>query len=239
LNPLAGSVALVTGASRGIGAATAGELARLGAHVVITARTQGGLEETDDAIRAAGGSATLLPLDLAEGGQVDAIGPSIHQRFERLDILVHAAGTLGRLTPVAHILPNDWADVVAVNLAAAWHLIRTCDPLLRNAAAGRAVFVTDQRAREPKAYWGPYGATKAAMEHLVLTWADEVKTTRLRVNLFDPGVVRTRLRASAFPGEDPASLPQPQEVAPQLAALCLPVETRHAEVAIFDAAQHS
>ena len=203
MTALAGSIALVTGASRGIGAATAVELARLGAHVVITARTQGGLEETDDAIRAVGGSATLLPLDLAEGDQIDAIGPSIHQRFGRLDVLVHNAGALGRLTPVAHILPNDWADVIAVNLTAAWHLIRTCDPLLRNAAAGRAVFVTDERARAPKAYWGAYGATKAGMEHLVLTWADEVRTTPLRVNLFDPGSSATRLRATRCPARSP------------------------------------
>jgi NAD(P)-dependent dehydrogenase (short-subunit alcohol dehydrogenase family) len=224
------SVALVTGASRGIGAAAAVELARRGVHVVLTARTQGGLEETDDAIRAAGGSATLLPLDLAEVEQVDAIGPSIFQRFGRLDILVHGAGALGRLTPVAHILPNDWADVLAANLTATWRLIRTCDPLLRHAEAGRAVFVTDARARAPKAYWGPYGATKAGMEHLVLTWADEVRTTRLRVNLFDPGAVRTRLRATAFPGEDPTTLPQPGDIAAELAALCLPGETRHGEV---------
>ena len=230
---LAGRVALVTGASRGIGAATAVALARLGAHVVITARTQGGLEETDDAIRAAGGSATLLPLDLAEGGQVDAIGPSIHQRFGRLDVLVHNAGALGRLTPVAHILPNDWAAAIAVNLSAAWHLIRTCDPLLRNAAAGRAVFVTDARAREPKAYWGTYGATKAGMEHLVLTWADEVRTTRLGVNLFDPGVVATRLRGQAMPGEDQFTLAQPEDVAPMLAALCLPGEQRHGALIAF------
>jgi NAD(P)-dependent dehydrogenase (short-subunit alcohol dehydrogenase family) len=221
-----GTIALVTGASRGIGAATAVELARLGAHVVITARTQGGLEETDDAIRAAGGTATLLPLDLAEGEQIDAIGPSLFQRFGRLDILVHNAGALGKLTPVAHILPNDWAEVIAVNLAATWRLIRTCDPLLRNADAGRAVFVTDERARAPKAYWGAYGATKAAMEHLVLTWADEVKTTRLRVNLFDPGVVATRLRSNAMPGEDPATVPQPRDVVPALAALCTPDEQR-------------
>ena len=224
---LAGSVALVTGASRGIGAATAVALARLGAHVVITARTQGGLEETDDAIRAVGGTATLLPLDLAEGGQVDAIGPSIHQRFGRLDVLVHNAGALGRLTPVAHILPDDWAAAMAVNLTAAWHLIRTCDPLLRNADAGRAVFVTDERARAPKAYWGTYGASKAGMEHLVLTWADEVRTTRLRVNLFDPGVVATRLRGQAMPGEDQSTLATPEDVAPMLAALCLPDEQRH------------
>jgi NAD(P)-dependent dehydrogenase (short-subunit alcohol dehydrogenase family) len=224
---LAGTVALVTGASRGIGAATAVELARLGAHVVITARTQGGLEETDDAIRALGGGATLLPLDLADGEQVDAIGPSLFQRFGRLDVLLHDAGALGRLTPVAHILPNDWADVVAVNMTATWRLIRTCDPLLRNAEAGRAVFVTDARARAPRAYWGPYGATKAGLEHLVLTWADEVRTTRLRVNLFDPGVVATRLRAHAMPGEDPTTLPKPEDVAPALAALCLPTEQRH------------
>jgi NAD(P)-dependent dehydrogenase (short-subunit alcohol dehydrogenase family) len=225
---LTGTIALVTGASRGIGSATAVELARLGAHVVITARTQGGLEETDDAIRAIGGSATLLPLDLAEDDQVDAIGPSLYQRFGRLDVLVHAAGVLGRLTPVPHIQASDWADVLAVNLSAAWHLIRTSDPLLRRAEAGRAVFVTDRRAREPKAYWGPYGATKAAMEHLVLTWADEVRITPLLVNLFDPGPTATRLRSRAMPGEDPADLPKPADVAPALAALCLPSERRHA-----------
>ena len=154
---LEGSVALVTGASRGIGAATAVELARLGARVVITARTQGGLEETDDAIRALGGEATILPLDLREGGSIDAIGPTLFQRFGRLDILVHNAGALGKLTPVPHILPDDWADVVGVNLSATWRLIRTCDPLLRQAVAGRAVFVTESRAREPKAYWGRWG----------------------------------------------------------------------------------
>ena len=233
MTPLANSIALITGASRGIGAATSVELARLGAHVVITARTQGGLEETDDAIRAIGGSATLLPLDLAEGTQVDAIGPSLHQRFGRLDILVHNAGALGRLTPVAHILPNDWADALEVNLNATWHLIRTCDPLLRNAEAGRAVFVTDARARAPKAYWGAYGATKAAMEHLVLTWADEVRTARLRVNLFDPGPTATRLRANAMPGEDPRTVTRPAQVATALAALCVPAEMRHGELIRF------
>jgi NAD(P)-dependent dehydrogenase (short-subunit alcohol dehydrogenase family) len=225
--PLSGAVALVTGASRGIGAATAVELARLGAHCVITARTQGGLEETDDAIRALGGAATLLPLDLLEGEQVDALGPSIGVRFRRLDILVHCAGTLGRLAPVAHLLPAEWNEAMGVNATAAWRLIRTCDGLLRTAEAGRAVFVTAARAREPKAYWGCYGAAKAALEHFALTWADEVgSTTRLRVNLFDPGPVATRLRLAAFPGEDPAALPRPEAVAPQLAALCLPTETR-------------
>jgi len=222
--PLDGTIALVTGASRGIGAATAVELARLGARVVITARTQGGLEETDDAIRAVSGEATILPLDLREGTQIDAIGPTLFQRFGRLDVLVHNAGALGRLTPVSHILPDDWSDVVAVNLSAAWRLIRTCDPLLRQAPAGRAVFVTEDRAREPRAYWGAMGAKKAGMEHLVLTWAQEVATTRLRVNLFDPGPVATRMRANAFPGEDPTTLPAAGLAAPALAALCLPAE---------------
>ncbi|MBV8612683.1 MAG: SDR family NAD(P)-dependent oxidoreductase [Acetobacteraceae bacterium] len=226
--PLAGTVALVTGASRGIGAATAVELARLGAHCVITARTQGGLEETDDAIRAIGGAATLLPLDLLEGEQVDALGPSVGVRFRRLDILVHCAGALGRLAPVGHLLPAEWNEAMGVNATAAWRLIRTCDGLLRAAPAGRAVFVTSVRARAPKAYWGCYGAAKAALEHLVLSWADEVGTiTRLRVNLFDPGPVATRLRLAAFPGEDPAHLPRPEAVAPGLAALCLPGETRN------------
>jgi NAD(P)-dependent dehydrogenase (short-subunit alcohol dehydrogenase family) len=230
---LDGAIALVTGASRGIGAAAAVELARLGARVVITARTQGGLEETDDAIRALGGEATILPLDLREGGQIDAIGPTLFQRFGRLDVLVHNAGALGRLTPVAHILPDDWADVVAVNMAAAWRLIRTCDPLLRQAPAGRAVFVTESRAREPRAYWGAMGATKAGMEHLVLTWAQEVATTKVRVNLFDPGIVTTRMRSDAFPGEDRTTLATPDAVAPALAALCLATEDRSGALVRF------
>jgi len=228
---LSGRVALVTGASRGIGAAVAVELGRLGARLVLTARTQGGLEETDDAIRAIGGTApTLLPLDLHDGEQLDAIGPSLFERFRKLDILVSCAGVLGRLTPAPHILPRDWADVVAVNFSATWRLIRTCGPLLQVAEAGRAVFLTDARARDPKAYWGMYGATKAGLEHLVLTWAAETRTTRLRVNLFDPGPVATRLRAAAMPGEDPSTLPRPEQVAPAIAALCLPGETRHGQI---------
>jgi NAD(P)-dependent dehydrogenase (short-subunit alcohol dehydrogenase family) len=229
--PLSGRVAFVTGASRGIGAATAIALGRLGAHVVITARTEGGLEETDDAIRAAGGTATLLPLDLTEGETLDSIGPSLFERFKRLDILVHAAGALGRLTPVGHIQPGDWSEVLAVNVSAAWRLIRTCGPLLNVAPEGRAVFVTDIHAAEPHAYWGAYGASKAAMQHLVLTWAEEVRQTRLRVNLFRPGPVATRLRTQAMPGEDPATLPRPADIAPAIAALCLPGEQRHGQIA--------
>jgi NAD(P)-dependent dehydrogenase (short-subunit alcohol dehydrogenase family) len=227
---LSGRVALITGASRGLGAAVAVELGRLGAHVVITARTQGGLEDTDDAVREAGGTATLLPLDLREPEKVEAIAPSIVARFGRLDILVHAAGVPGKLTPVSHALLEDRTEVLAMNVLAAWRLIQVCEAPLRLSDSGRAVFVTDVRAREPLAYWGPYGASKAAAAHLVLTWAGEVATTKLRVNLFDPGPMRTRLRSAAFPGEDPALVPPPEEAAAALAALCLPRETRHGEV---------
>ncbi len=226
-------VALVTGASRGIGAALAPLLARAGMHVVITARTEGGLTEVDDRIRAEGGSATLLPLDLLDGAGLDMIGPSIFDRFGRLDVLVHNAGALGRLTPVPHILPADWNAVVGVNLAAAWRLIRSCAPVLLAAPAGRAVFLTSRRAAEPRAYWGAYGATKAALEHLVLTWAQEVATTNLRVNLFDPGPVASRMRTEAFPGENPATIAQPRDVAPALAALCSAGEARHGQVVRF------
>ncbi len=223
-------VALVTGASRGIGAAVAVELARRGLHVVVTARTQGGLEETDDAIRAVGGAATLLPLDLTDGEQLDRLGPSLFERFRRLDVLVGNAGTLGRLTPVAHIQPGDFTATLGVNLEAAWRLIRTTAPLLTAAPAGRAVFVTSRIVRKPAAYWGLYGATKAALEHLVLVWAEETRTTRLRVNLFDPGVVATRLRREAMPGEDQTTLATPEMVAPALVDLCEADEARHGAV---------
>ena len=226
---LEGRVALITGASRGIGAALALELAKLGAQCVLVARTQGGLEEVDDAIRAAGGKpATLLPFNLQKAEKdIDMIGPSIVQRFGRLDILVHNAGTLNKLTPVAHIDPRDWAEVMAVNLTASWRLIRSCDPPLRASDAGRAVFVTTGRVLRPRAYWGMYGASKAGMEHLVTTWAQEVEGTPLRVNLVDPDIVATKMRAAAMPGEDPSTIPQPTDVAPGIAALCLPSETRH------------
>jgi NAD(P)-dependent dehydrogenase (short-subunit alcohol dehydrogenase family) len=230
MRPLEGSVALVTGASRGIGAAVAVELARLGAHCVITARTQGGLEETDDAIRGVGGTATLLPLDLEKDAEIDKLGPSIVQRFGRLDVLVHAAGVLAKLTPVAHIMPNDWKEAVAVNLTACWRLIRSCDPPLRAAPAGRAVLLTDSVAAAPGAFWGLYGFGKAGQQYLAQSWAAEVAHTQLRVNLADPGPVATNLRANAMPGEDAALLRKPAEVAPGIAALCLPAEMRQGQV---------
>lgn len=212
-------IALVTGASRGIGAAVAVELARRGVHVVLLARTQGGLDETDDAVRGVGGSATLLPMDLRDGAAIDPVGPSIATRFGHLDILVHAAAMLGRLTPVSHLQPVDWENALGVNLTATWRLIRTCDPLLRAAPAGRAVFLTDNLVDSPRAYWGAYGATKAGMAHLVKTYAAE-SPPPMRVSLFDPGVVATRLRAEAFPGEDRTALPTPTAVAAHVAGLC-------------------
>ena len=239
--PLADRVALVTGASRGLGAAVAVRLAALGAHVVITGRTQGGLDDTDDVIRASGGSpggspggsATLLPLDLREPDKLEAIAPSIFARFGRLDILVHAAAVLGKLTPVAHATAADRLEALSVNTLAVWRLIQSCDPFLRQSDAGRAVFVTDSRVDALDAYWGPYTATKAAARSLVLTWAAETSNKPLRVNLFDPGPMRTRLRAEAFPGEDPASVPSPDVAAAALAALCLPDEQRHGEIVGF------
>jgi NAD(P)-dependent dehydrogenase (short-subunit alcohol dehydrogenase family) len=231
MRALEGSVALVTGASRGIGAAVAVELARLGAHCVLTARTQGGLEETDDAIRAAGGRATLLPLDLIEGAeQIDLLGPSIVERFGRLDILVHAAGLLPKLTPAAHIEPRDWGNSIAVNLTAAWRLIRTAEPALRAAPAGRAVFLTDARAETPSAYSGLYSAAKAGQHHLALCWAEELANTPIRVNLVEPGPVGTRLRRAGWPGENHDNMATPVLVAPAIAALCLPGETAHGQV---------
>lgn len=219
---LDGNIALVTGASRGLGAAVAIRLAALGAHVVLVARTQGGLEETDDAIRAAGGQATLLPMDLRDGAQVDLIAPSLFQRFGRLDILVSNAGDIGTLTPVPHIDMKEWAGVHALNIEAPLRLIRGCAPLLLAAPAGRAVFVTASAATAPHAYWGHYAASLAAARGLALTWAAETVNSRLRVSMFDPGPMATRLRLRAFPGEPPDTHPTPASVAPDLVALCLP-----------------
>jgi len=228
---LQGSVAVITGASRGIGAAVAIELARLGAHCVLTGRTQGGLEETDDAIRALGGRATLLPFCLVDDAeQIDLLGPSIVERFGRLDVLVHAAGLLAKLTPVAHIEASDWANSVAVNLSSTWRLIRTMEPPLRAAPAGRAVFLTDLRAAVPSAYFGLYSASKAAQRHLALCWAEELVATSVRVNLAEPGPVGTRLRRAGWPGENQDMLAQPADVAPGIAALCLAGETRNGQV---------
>lgn len=209
---LKGKVALITGASRGIGAAAAKRLAAEGAHVVLAARTVGGLEEVDDAVKAIGGSATLVPIDLRQMEMVDALGAQVYERFGRLDILIGNAAILGSLSPLAHASPSEVEDVFTVNTIANYRLLRACDPLLRRAPAGRVIMVTSGAAAAPIAYWGPYAASKAALEHLTLTYAAEVKQTNIRVNLLDPGAVRTRMRAKAFPGEDPNSLPTPEQV---------------------------
>ena len=218
--PLHDKIALVTGASRGIGRAAALALAHAGAQVIAVARTEGGLTDLDDEIRAATGRpATLVPLDIADGDAVDQLGLAIHQRFGRLDILVHAAAILGPMTPVAHIEPAHWDRVVAVNLTASYRLIRTTEPLLRASAAGRAIFLTTGRVARPKAFWGPYGTTKAGLEHMVRTWADELEQTKIRAVLLDPTTMRTRMRAEAMPGEDPATVTDPAEIGPLIVEL--------------------
>jgi NAD(P)-dependent dehydrogenase (short-subunit alcohol dehydrogenase family) len=218
--PLSDKIALVTGASRGIGRASALALAKAGAHVVAVARTEGGLTDLDDEIRAATGqSATLVPLDIADGDALDGLGLALHQRFGRLDILVHAAGILGPMTPISHLEPKHWDRVVAVNLTATYRLIRTTEPLLRASDAGRTIFLTTGRVAQPKAFWGPYGITKAGMEHMVRTWADELEQTKVRAVLLSPGPMRTKMRAEAMPGEDPATLPDPSEIGPLIVEL--------------------
>jgi NAD(P)-dependent dehydrogenase (short-subunit alcohol dehydrogenase family) len=218
--PLAGRIALVTGATRGIGRACAVALAATGAHVIAVGRTQGALEELDDEIVAAGGHRpTLVPLDLTEGDGIDALGFEIYQRHKRLDVLVHAAGMLGGLWPVAHVDPRLWDKILATNLTAAYRLIRSLEPLLRQSEAGRALFLTSDRAEHPQAFWGTYAATKAALDALVRSWADEIEHTKVRAVLVDPGAMRTRMRAEAFPGEEPDSLPAPAEIGPMIVAL--------------------
>lgn len=201
---LKGRVALVTGASRGIGRAVAKAYAQAGAHVVALARTQGGLEELDDEIRALGGQATLVTLDLRKGDDIDQMGFALYQKFGRLDILAGIAGVLGTLSPVGHIPPKDWTEAMEVNLTANYRLMRSFDALLRQSDAGRAIFVTDGRARDASPFWGAYAASKAGLETLARSWATETeRMTKLRINLVDPGPVRTHLRAQAYPGEDP------------------------------------
>jgi NAD(P)-dependent dehydrogenase (short-subunit alcohol dehydrogenase family) len=220
--PLADRIALVTGASRGIGRATALSLAAAGAHVVAVARTVGGLEELDDAIRAAGGTATLVPLDLKDAGGIVRLGAALNERYRRLDVLIGNAGILGPLSPLGHVEPKAWDDVMAINVTANWHLIRVMDPLLRLSAAGRAVFLTSGTAAIARAYWGPYSISKAALDVLVRTYAAETVSTPVRANLFSPGPTRTRMRAAAMPGEDPMSLKTAEAVAEKILPLCLP-----------------
>ena len=221
-----GRVALVTGASRGIGYQTAKALGARGAHVVAVARTVGGLEDLDDDIKAAGGQTTLVPLDVMDFDALDRLGAAIFERWKKLDIFVGNAGQLGVLSPVGHISPKDFEKVLAVNVTANWRLIRSLDPLLRQSDAGRALFLTSHHAREATPFWGLQSISKAALESMVRTYANETEKTALKINMADPGPVRTGLRAKAMPGEDPAKLPQPDEVALDLLTLLSPDVSR-------------
>ena len=221
-NSLSSRIALVTGASRGIGYATARALARAGAHVVAVARTQGGLEELDDAIRKDGGTATLVPLNITDSDGIARLGAALHERHGKLDILIGNAGVAGTSTPLGHLDPKLWDTAMAVNVTANFQLIRCMEPLLQKSDAGRAVFITSGIAHKVTAYMGPYAASKAALDALVRVWANETATTPIRVNLFSPGPIRTRMRATVMPGEDPMILDTPEQVAELIVPMCAP-----------------
>ncbi len=220
--PLDGRIAVVTGASRGIGYVLAREIARAGAHVVALARTVGGLEELDDEIRGFGGTATLVPLDLTDFDALDRLGATLYERHGKLDIMVGNAGILGPISPLGHIAPKDWDKVMAINVTANWRLIRSLDPLLRRSDAGRAVFLTSGAAHRIRAYWGPYAVSKAALEAMVVTWARESEITSIKANLLNPGPLRTAMRAQAMPGEDAETLDRPDVLVPTVMRLISP-----------------
>jgi NAD(P)-dependent dehydrogenase (short-subunit alcohol dehydrogenase family) len=238
---LAGRIALITGATRGIGRAVAIALAREGAHLILTGRTAGALEEVDDEIRtvtrdipgAASGGATLLTLNMKHGEKIDGLGPTLFTRFGKLDILIANAGVLGPLSPLGHIPTDAFLETIEINLTANWRLIRTLDPLLKASDAGRAVFVTSGAAAGKNAYWGPYAASKAGLEALVKTYARECDASTVRVNLINPGPIRTRMRAKAFPGEDPMTLKTPDDIAPAFVNFALPTCTTHGAILDF------
>jgi len=226
---LRGRIALITGASRGIGAALARAFAAEGAHVVLTARNTAALERLDDDIRTAGGQATLIPLDLLDFAKVDMLGPALAEKFGPVDIFVANAGMLGTLTPLPHAEAAEWDRVFGVNVTANFRLIRTLDPLLRASDAGRAIFVTSGAAHGARAYWGAYAASKAALESMARSYAAETVQTPLRVNIVDPGRVRTKMRAEAYPGEDPMTLPAPDDIVETFIALASPDHSGHGE----------
>lgn len=219
---LADRLALVTGASRGIGRAVALAMAREGAHVIIAARRVGALEELDDEIRGLGGTATLVQLDLTVGEKIDVLGPTIYERWGQLDIFVANAGILGPISPLPHITEDAWESVITTNLSANWRLIRSLDPLLRKSDAGRGIFVSSGAASGKNAYWGPYAVSKAGLEALVKTYARELANTDVKVNIINPGPIRTEMRQRAYPGEDPETLATPDDVAPLFLELADP-----------------
>jgi NAD(P)-dependent dehydrogenase (short-subunit alcohol dehydrogenase family) len=233
--PLADRIALITGASRGIGYATAVALAKEGAHVVATARTPGGLEELDDAVRAVGGTATLVPLQMRDTDGIARLAQALNERYKKLDILIGNAALVGSNSPLDHFTPQEWDEVIAVNLTANWHLIRHMDALLRRSDAGRAVFLTSGAAANPRAYRGLYATSKAGLEALARVYADETKSTAVRVNIFNPGPTRTKMRAAVMPGEDLMTLPTPDVVAATIVQLCLPTFTETGKLYDFRA----
>ncbi|WP_217576838.1 SDR family NAD(P)-dependent oxidoreductase [Mesorhizobium sp. GbtcB19] len=220
---LSGRVAVVTGASRGIGYFIARELAAAGAHVIAVARTVGGLEELDDQIKADGrGQATLVPLDLSDMAGIDRLGGAIHERWGKLDILVANASVLGVISPIGHVEAKTFEKVMTINVTSTWRLIRSVDPLLRLSDAGRAIILSSNAAHSARAFWAPYAASKAAVETMMRSWAHETETLPLRVNAADPGATRTAMRAQAMPGEDPETLPHPSEIARRIVPLASP-----------------
>jgi NAD(P)-dependent dehydrogenase (short-subunit alcohol dehydrogenase family) len=233
--PLAGRLALVTGASRGIGRAAALKLAEAGADIIAVARTrsQGALEELDDHIHELGSNCTIAPLDLKQGDMIDRLGGMIYERWGKLDILVGNAGVLGPISPLGHVSPKDWDEIFAVNVTANWRLIRSLDPLLKLSDAGRAIFVTSGAAAKNKQHWGAYASSKAALEHLVKTYAAECSITNVKANLVDPGPIKTHMRAQAVPGEDPNTLPTSDQIAPLFVEMASPQNTKQGEIARF------
>jgi len=230
---LEGRVALVTGASRGIGKAAALALANAGAHVILVARTIGGLEEADDEIQKAGGSATLVPLDIKDFAALDRLGASIYERWGKLDAFFGNAGVLGAISPLSHLEPKTFQELIDVNVTANWRMIRSFDPLLRASDAGRALFVTSGAAQKHTPFWGGYAMAKAALESLALTYAAECASTNVRVNLVSPGALRTAMRARAMPGEDPQSLLPPETVVPLIVDLLSPANEKNGEIVVF------
>lgn len=234
---LKGRLALVTGASRGIGYYLSLELAKRGAHIIAVARTIGGLEELDDAIIKTGSSATLVPLDLHDMEAIDRLGASIHERWGKLDVLVANAGILGSLAPVAHTEASTFQDVITINLISQWRLIRAIDPLLRQSDAGRAILLSSGVAHSCRAYWGAYAASKTALEVIGRCWAAESEETPLKINCVNPGATRTAMRAAAMPGEDPQTLPSAEEIASRIVKLASPQLKEHG--CLFDARKNA